>query len=370
MIENAVVCTIIAKNYVAFARTLCESFLAEHPDGHCYVLVIDDSEGYIHPAEEKFEIISLGQLGIPKVRDWCFKYNVTELSTAVKPALLRYLLRDRSAGRVLYLDPDILVTGRLDGLYESLRSSIAVLTPHLDADLPDDGKMPDDAIILLTGIYNLGFIGVNDSPAACEFLDWWDRKLTDKCLADPTLGYFVDQRFIDLAVSLFEGMHLEKGVGYNAAYWNIHGRRIGRNRDGRWECNGGPLHFYHFSGYKPDRPDVISTYLTRFRMADRPDLQPLFAYYAQRLLANGYEQARTWPYGFAHFDTGEPIVDRTRRYYLGSPNRDESFGEPFASPKLEAHSRAYRRMRWVSRLLAGPSAMARRLATRLVEKPR
>ena len=48
------ICTIIAKNYVAHARVLAESFLEHHPEGACYALVIDDVEGYIDAASEPF----------------------------------------------------------------------------------------------------------------------------------------------------------------------------------------------------------------------------------------------------------------------------------------------------------------------------
>ena len=37
-------CTIIAKNYAAFARVLAASFLEHHPDGRFWMLVIDDHE--------------------------------------------------------------------------------------------------------------------------------------------------------------------------------------------------------------------------------------------------------------------------------------------------------------------------------------
>ncbi len=36
-------CTIIAANYLSYARVLADSFLAHHPDGAFTVLVIDDA---------------------------------------------------------------------------------------------------------------------------------------------------------------------------------------------------------------------------------------------------------------------------------------------------------------------------------------
>ena len=39
------VCTIIARNYLAHARVLAESFFAHHPGGDFAVLLIDDENG-------------------------------------------------------------------------------------------------------------------------------------------------------------------------------------------------------------------------------------------------------------------------------------------------------------------------------------
>jgi len=64
--------TIVAKNYIAYARTLCNSFLAHHPNGVFSVMVIDDMEGYIDPAKENFKILSLNSLHIPNLKDFCF----------------------------------------------------------------------------------------------------------------------------------------------------------------------------------------------------------------------------------------------------------------------------------------------------------
>jgi len=112
-------CTIIAKNYLAFARTLAQSFLSFHPDYKCYVLIVDDFEGYINPADECFEIVRLTDLEIPNLPDFCFKYNVKELCTAAKAQLLDYLIREKIARELLYLDPDILITGRWMGCTKS-----------------------------------------------------------------------------------------------------------------------------------------------------------------------------------------------------------------------------------------------------------
>ena len=101
------ICTIIARNYAAHARVLAHSFAETHPDGHCSVLVIDEPEGHLDPANEPFELIRLTEIGLPDAERMAAVYDVIELSTAVKPWLLRYLLDRDGVDAVTYLDPDI-----------------------------------------------------------------------------------------------------------------------------------------------------------------------------------------------------------------------------------------------------------------------
>ena len=51
------VCTVIAKNYLPAARVLADSLAEHHPGVRLHVLVIDEWEGYIDPARERFEIV-------------------------------------------------------------------------------------------------------------------------------------------------------------------------------------------------------------------------------------------------------------------------------------------------------------------------
>jgi len=341
MIQDRAICTIIAKNYLAYARTLAESFLSFHPDHKCYVLIVDDFEAYIDPADECFEIVRLTDLEIPDLPDFCFKYDVKELCTAVKAHLLGYLTRERSVERLLYFDPDILITAPLDELYEKLDIHDVVLTPHLDTDYPEDDLLPDDSHILRAGQFNLGFIGINSSENAQAFLNWWRPKLYNNCVVDVLHGYFVDQRFIDFVPILFENVLLEKNVGYNVAYWNLHSRRVS-NQQGSWKCNDGPLYFFHFSGYDPLRAAMsshIPSSLSRHRLSRRDDLSKLFAVYRELLIGNRYKEAISWPYSFGYFKSGEHIPDDLRPYYRSLPRKWRSLGDPFNSRMLKSQAR-------------------------------
>jgi lipopolysaccharide biosynthesis glycosyltransferase len=347
MTQARAICTIIAKNYLAFARTLAQSFLSLHPDYKCYVLIVDDFEGYVDTAAECFEIISLTEIGIPDLTGFRFKYDVKELCTAAKADLLEYLIEEKSVERLLYLDPDILVTGRLDDIFEKLGKYDVVLTPHLDTDYPDDDLLPNVGHILRAGTYNLGFIGVNSSANARAFLNWWKPKLYKNCVIDLLNGYFVDQKFIDLAPIFFKNIFIETDVGYNVAYWNLHSRRISREK-GSWRCNGGPLYFFHFSGYAPEGA-LISTHIShsqaRYRLSNRRDVRPLFAEYKNLIVSNGHEQASQWPYTFGYFKTGEPIPNGLRWYYREFAAKRRGYEDPFDLKQLERRIPAHAMVR-------------------------
>jgi hypothetical protein len=327
-------CTIIAKNYFAAAKTLAQSFLSAHPDDRFYVLIVDEIEGFVDPANEEFEIIELKSLGIPDLSSLCFKYNIIELCTAVKASLLEYLIAEKGIDKLLYIDPDVLVTNSLEQVFARLEVSDIVLTSHTNVDYPDDGQSPNDSLIMTYGVFNLGFIGVNGSENARAFLSWWQTKLRDRCVSDARTGYFVDQKFIDLVPGLFDNYYIEKNPGYNVAWWNIHSRSIGREQ-GTWMCNDGALYFFHFSGYHPQRPNALSRNANRYQLSDRHDLQPLFALYRARLIENGYEQTSLWPYSHDFFDTGESIPSELKILYRSRPEEWPEIGDPFRSKTMK-----------------------------------
>ncbi len=83
-------CTIIARNYLPHARALAESYLQHHPGANFYLLVIDRLPAGTD-AGPAMQVIQPEELKLPHLYEMCFKYDVTELSTAVKPTLLSLL---------------------------------------------------------------------------------------------------------------------------------------------------------------------------------------------------------------------------------------------------------------------------------------
>ena len=349
---SLVACTIVAKNYLAYARVLARSFLAHHPEGRFVVLLVDRVDGCFDPEQEPFDVLEVEQLdNVPELRQFLFKYRLLELATAVKPYLLERLFDD-GAERVIYLDPDIWVLRPLAPALEKLDRCVAVLTPHIDRPL-DDGAIPDELTLLRAGLYNLGFVGLRASAETARLLAWWQERLFDRCVDRVDLGLFVDQKWMDLAPLLFDGVAVLRQPGLNVAYWNLAHRAVTRGRDQEAETaessvdsgylvNGEPLYFFHFSGLDPERLDGVSKYQNRFRLADldaRGAVGELFRQYAGLVLAVGYRDCRAWPYAFDRFDNGVRIPDLARSLFLSlDADRRRRFEDPFQSTGTAAAS--------------------------------
>lgn len=290
------ICTIIARNYLAQARVLARSFKEFHPDGNCTVLVIDDPAGYIDPAAEQFELLTTDDIGLPDVERMAAFYDVMEFSTAVKPWLLRTLLARPGVDSVSYLDPDIQVFASLAKIEEKAREHGIVLTPHFTAPLPRDGRKPSEEDILMSGSYNLGFVGLGAGATAEALLDWWSERLESDCINNPSDGYFVDQRWIDLAPGFWPDLYLLRETSYNIAYWNLPTRTLAADGAG-YKVDGEPLRFFHFSGYDPRWPHELSKHQDRIKLSD-PVLKRICDEYGEALRENDYAESAKWPYGW------------------------------------------------------------------------
>jgi glycosyltransferase involved in cell wall biosynthesis len=330
MKSPVVFCTIAAKNYFACIRTLADSIRAQHPQVDVAALVVDRDE--LPPLAldgVTFQLHSpLEFLPETRFRPMAFKYDVTELCTAVKPFYLSHLFR-QGYQKVVYLDPDILVLRPLDIVLDALDRANIVLTPHLVEPLPLDDKIPTEINILQAGAYNLGFIGLAAGAETERMLAWWSRRLEEFCFNEVSKGLFVDQKWIDLVPGLFDGVHVLRHPGLNVAYWNLREREI-TQQDGQFFAKGEPILFFHFSGYDTDRPTIISRHLSRYTLEEYPVVAPLFEHYTKLLMTNNHARYRRIPYGFATFDNGFPIEPAMRRQYADALRQGRQFGDPFA----------------------------------------
>ena len=333
--DKPVICTVIAKNYLAQARCLTDSFLRHHPDGEVFVLVIDEIGEYYDPAEERFATVKLDEIGIRDLPAMIRRYTVLELSTAVKPFFLEYLFEALDCDKICYFDPDIYFYNPITEIWDLLDSYGVVLTPHL-LDFLEDSHWPNELDVLRSGSYNLGFIGLSLRADLIRLLHWWQRKVAEHCFVSLHEGLFVDQKWMDLAPSLFSNVHVHRDPGCNVAYWNLKNRQV-RSAGAGYTVNGTPLKFFHFSGFSPERMNSLSKYQDRFTLRDLPDARPLFEGYRDCLVAHGYARIRRWPYTHDHSaPSGVRIPDQARRLW----KEWETGGRPGESTNLASDAAA------------------------------
>ncbi len=315
-----VACTIVSANYLHFGWTLAESFFKYHPDDEFHLLLVDRMPGNFTTRNSRVQITPVEQLGLPDFRSLAFKYDLLELNTAVKPTFLKYLL-SLGAEKVVYFDPDIYLYGPVELIFAALDEASAMVTPHLLSPTTDE-DLSYEKDLLVTGVFNLGFVAVSNSEQGRNFLDWWE----DRCLRfgfqDLRTGLFVDQKWVIFAQCFFDRIQILRHRGCNVAYWNLAERTVSEI-DGTYTVGGAePLIFFHFSGYNPDVPERVSSKL-RLPLAVSPSVERLLIGYGKRLEANGSEAYRNIPYSYASFSDGSLIPMLARRLYSVSMDKWE-----------------------------------------------
>ena len=281
--------TICSINYLAQARTLGDSLKATNPEIQFFIGLVDTLEGIAFEDAyiPSFPMIEIDKIEIRDFQEMADRYNITELNTAVKPFYFTYFFKHYpEAKNVIYFDPDIIVFQPLTGLLNSLSAHKAVVTPHINTPI-EDQLVPNELHHLNTGIYNLGFVAFARCEENDRFISWWEEKLRYECLIDLCNGLFVDQNWMNFLPLFVLETHLERNPGYNAAYWNLHERLFSVQQATHIVNGEHPLIFFHFSGYDPAKPDILSKYQDRFELAARPDVTPLFDLYRNSLIANG-----------------------------------------------------------------------------------
>jgi glycosyltransferase involved in cell wall biosynthesis len=323
------ICTIVAKNYLAHARVLARSHADHHPGARTWVLVIDDFDGLIVREDEPFELVTPAEAGIPTFDRMVCLYSILELSTAVKPSFLQYLMDERGLERVAYVDPDIRVHGDLSEIGRLLGEHTMVVTPHLTEPMPRDGRRPSETELLMSGSFNLGFLGLRRGEGSRRLLEWWAERLERDCIVDPEAGLFVDQRWMDFSPGLVDSFHVLRDPGYNVAYWNLATRELTRDGDG-WRVNGEPLRFFHFSGYDPDHRERLSKHQDRVEMGPGSELRRICDAYGDELTANGYDEVKSWPYSWGELPNGVPVDYAVRAGYRQGVEQGALLEPPFS----------------------------------------
>jgi hypothetical protein len=287
---KTIIFTLCSNNYLAHAKTLGDSVKEFVPEAEFVIGLVDQFDLSIDYSA--FDVIKYDQIGFDCFEEMLSKYNIIEFNTAVKPYYLDYLLNKYGIGtKVYYIDPDIKLYAGINHLNELLDTNDILLTPNL-TEMPEQVALGELAS-LRHGLFNLGFIGVKYSVEGLQFVDWWKKRLRNHCLIDKPRGIFVDQKWVDIAILFFKGIHIASHKGLNMAWWNLTERRLIQS-EGKYYVNdlSEELIFFHFSGYNPGSLSYTgrNNNVSDYTFENKPELIGIFKEYNDLLFKNGFEK--------------------------------------------------------------------------------
>lgn len=293
--------TLCSNNYLGQAKVLATTYLKYNPEGHFIIGLVDRLSPEIdYKSFAPVQFLTCDELGYQEFEGMKRRYSITEFNTAVKPFYFEYLF-NHGFDKVIYLDPDIVVFDTLNDLFDMLNGSDILLTPHtVTAQYKNDIKWQQT--FNFVGIYNLGFLALKVTENTRQLLQWWQKRLETICFMVPAEGLFVDQIWANYFTLYFSNSCIVRDPGYNMAHWNFRERTL-RLEQGVYWVNQSRLKFFHFSNFKPSKPEVISVY-SDYTFAELPVIKGIYQEYLNLLKANQY-----WEYSKV-----KPLISFRKEY--------------------------------------------------------
>ncbi len=324
--------TSCALNYLPKARVLAESLQSAEPGARLTLCLNDAVPAWLDLAAEPFEHVWLPEdLGYG--RGWVFQHNVMELCTAVKGRALLRLIEEAEADLILYLDPDVLVCNPLAAIAGYLGDAAIGLVPHILApEETERGVELHEISVASHGVYNLGHLVLRPDARGRAFARWWAARLDRHCFDDRARGLFTDQRWVDLAPAIFEGVAILKQPGLDVASWNLSHRALRQTLPGdlsSFTVDGQPLLTYHFSGTGPTGTHRRVREIFAPSSGAAAEIERL---YETMIARHGQAEFAHRPPVHDFFDDGTPVTAGARRLYRSHPDLQAAFPDPYACP--------------------------------------
>jgi len=318
-----------AVNYLPKVRKLIKSIKQYHPEFEIVWALSDEMSGDIDPRKEGIdEVLAVGDLAIEDRLRWTFFHDIVELSTAIKPFVLKTLLARADVDRVIYFDPDMVLFSRLDDMLQQLDLGDIALTPHQTKPEATIEAIRDNEISSLKhGIYNLGFVGVRNTVEGNRFASWWADRIYHFCVADIPNGLFTDQRWVDFAPAFFDGVKILKNSRFNVATWNLTTRQFEGNLEEGFLVDSEPLGFYHFTGFDSGAHAVMANK----NATGNASVAALVQWYADETRFDKEDPISKIKWCYANYSDGTPIAAWQRRLYRVRLDLQAAFPEPFVT---------------------------------------
>ncbi|MCC9609594.1 hypothetical protein LOC68_04435 [Blastopirellula sp. JC732] len=298
--------TVVTRNYLHFALALADSAKRHHDDLDVLICLADRAPVNITSVTQDVELFYADELEIPDWKRFSFQYTPFELSCALKPYAMNYVL-EKGYDEIIYLDSDMRIYDRLEEVFASLAESSILLTPHLLSPFPEDGKSPGENLFLAAGTFNGGFVAVRNDATAKRFVAWWSDRMKTHGHKDLAASNDCDQKWLSLVPGLFENVKALRNPGYNTGHWTLHQYEFSTDASGKPTIGGNPIVLFHFSNFSPSKPDEFSRCQNRFPGDAFPALDALVADYHAAVAEKNGLQCDQWGCAFAHVNDGSKI---------------------------------------------------------------
>lgn len=264
-----------------------ESLRNSNSDYELIIGLVDETP--VTDFEIPYKIIPISEVQEVNLAGFKGEYTVMEVATACKPIFGLYLFEKYpDLDKLIYFDTDLWILESVEPIIKKLDTFDIILTPHITQPI-DLQEQWNEKQFLNAGLYNTGFVGMKRSENTFKFLNWWKTHLKDYGYYDFCNGMGIDQLCVNFAPIFYEKVLIEYSAAFNLAYWNLHERKV-EFTGGKYVINGKEnLLFFHFSGYSPEKPELLSRHIKTSKTSNYPALKSLFKTYNSALLKNHYQ---------------------------------------------------------------------------------
>ncbi|RYX91151.1 hypothetical protein EON78_06785 [bacterium] len=217
-----------------------------------------------------------------------------------------------------------------------------ILTPHITTiEVNYTGDLPESGL-LYTGMFNLGFLALKFDVHSGKMLDWWEKRLEDRCFQNKMESYFTDQKWMDFLPSFFnKELLVSFHLGMNLAPWNFYEREVFISNDKYYVrnrlteqsgLNAVPLIFVHFSGYNYN--SLIENQISQDNISSLrqyEDISLIMDQYSLALKTSSFLRFVKMPYSFSYFSNGIEVTKTYRRLYRRMTEDGNIIPRPFDS---------------------------------------
>jgi len=236
-----VFCTIVDKHFLFKGLTLYSSLRKHCSHFQFHVLCMDE---VVHELLSRMglpgvHLIRLSDIEDEKLLNVKASRTNPEYCWTCKPFLCEYVLQQKMADSVAYLDGDLFFFGDPYPMYEEIGDSSIAITGH---------HYPVEAYMSKVGRFNAGFVYFRNDAEGLRCIKEWQDDVIDWCFTRFEENRFADQFYLNKWPARFKNLLSIKHPGVNAGPWNIKYCTV-EYKNGRVHINDEPLIFYHFQSF-------------------------------------------------------------------------------------------------------------------------